>query len=336
MFTSARIKLTFWYVTIVVLLTASLSTLFYLRTSQVISTEYERINLRMERENLGIRPPPGGPGLRQITSEDLMEAKEKIIRQLLMINLFVVGFFSIVGYWLTGITLKPIQNAHEAQKQFVGDAAHELRTPITALKTAIEVNLMDAKLPDLTKDILKENLEEVERLENLSEHLLQLAQVEGKKIILEKVRLQPLIQKVVKSAQKIAKQKQVEIIAKLPNDPLHANANEFLLEEAIYILIENAVKYSPKRSQITVELSQTKNHASITVSDSGPGIAQEELQHIFKRFYRIDSARQKQKRNGYGLGLAIAKSIVQQHHGKISVQSELGVGSSFSIILPTS
>lgn len=336
MFTSARIKLTFWYVTIVVLLTASLSTLFYLRTSQVISTEYERINLRMERENLGIRPPPGGPGLRQITSEDLMEAKEKIIRQLLMINLFVVGFFSIVGYWLTGITLKPIQNAHEAQKQFVGDAAHELRTPITALKTAIEVNLMDAKLPDLTKDILKENLEEVERLENLSEHLLQLAQVEGKKIILEQVRLQPLIQKVVKSAQKTAKLQQVEIIAKLPKDPLHANANEFLLEEAMYILIENAVKYSPKRSQITVELSQTKNHASITISDSGPGIAQEELQHIFKRFYRIDSARQKQKRNGYGLGLAIAKSIVQQHHGKISVQSELGVGSSFSIILPTS
>ena len=336
MFTSARIKLTFWYVTIVVLLTASLSTLFYLRTSQVISTEYERINLRMERENLGIRPPPGGPGLRQITSEDLMEAKEKIIRQLLMINLFVVGFFSIVGYWLTGITLKPIQNAHEAQKQFVGDAAHELRTPITALKTAIEVNLMDAKLPDLTKDVLKENLEEVERLENLSEHLLQLAQVEGKKIILEKVRLQPLIQKVVKSAQKTAKLQQVEIIAKLPKDPLHANANEFLLEEAIFILIENAVKYSPQRSQICMELSQTKNHASITVSDSGPGIAQEELQHIFKRFYRIDSARQKQKRNGYGLGLAIAKSIVQQHHGKISVQSELGVGSSFSIILPTS
>ena len=336
MFTSARIKLTFWYVIIIVLITASLSSLFYLRTSQVISAEYERINLRMERENLGLRPPLGAPAFRQITPEDLREAKEKIVWQLLMINLFVVGFFSVVGYWLTGVTLKPIQNAHEAQKQFVGDAAHELRTPITALKTAIEVNLMNTDLPKLTKVILKENLEEVERLENLSEHLLQLTQVEGKKIALNKVHLQPLIKKVAKSAQKIAKLQQVEIIAKLPKDPLHTNANEFLLEEAIFILIENAVKYSPKRSQISMELSQTKNHASITVSDSGPGIAQEELQHIFKRFYRIDSARQKQQRNGYGLGLAIAQSIVQQHHGKINVQSEIGVGSSFSIVLPLS
>lgn len=336
MFTSARIKLTFWYVTIIVLITASLSSLFYLRTSQVISAEYDRINLRMERENLGIRPPPGGPGFRQITSEDLMEAKEKIIWQLLVINLLVIGLFSVVGYWLTGITLKPIREAHEAQKQFVGDAAHELRTPITALKTAIEVNLMDAKLPDLTKDILRENLEEVERLENLSENLLQLAQIEGKKIVLEKIALQPLLKKIVKSALKIAKRRHVEIITKLPQPLVYVQANDLLLGEAVFILIENAFKYSPKRTKVSVELTQTKKHTRITISDSGPGIDPNELQHIFKRFYRIDSARQNHKRNGYGLGLAIAQSIVQQHHGKIEVQSEVGVGSSFSIILPTS
>lgn len=334
MFTSARIKLTFWYVSIVVLLTASISTLFYLRTSQVISAEYERINRRIEREWIGMSPPPGVGMGRHITIEDLTEAKNQIIWQLLSINLFVIAFFSIVSYWLTGKTLKPIQQAHEAQKQFVGDAAHELRTPITALKTSLEVNLLDKKLSKETKTILKENLTDVLGLESLSQQLLNLARIDDQPIELKETLLHSILTEVIKTVAGLAKKKQISITIKQPNKLLTVKANQAMLKEAILTLLDNAIKYSPNKSQITIEATSSKSMVHISVQDQGSGIPPADLPHIFKRFYRADQSRNKQMAKGYGLGLSIAKSIIAQHHGKISVKSTVGSGSTFTTQLP--
>ena len=334
LFTSARIKLTFWYVSIVVVLTASISTLFYFKTSQVISTEYERINRRIEREWIDMPPPPGAGLGRHITLEDLSEAKEQIVWQLLGINLFVIAFFSIVSYWLTGKTLKPIQQTHEAQKQFVGDAAHELRTPITALKTSLEVNLLDNSLSNETKMILKENLTDVIQLESLSYQLLNLAQIEGQPINLTKVILQPILKEVLKTVSGLAKKKQIALAVKQPKKMLYIQGNQGMLKEAILTLLDNAIKYSPIKSRVTIEVALSKSVVQISVQDQGPGISKADLPHIFKRFYRADQSRNKQIANGYGLGLSIAQSIITQHHGNISVSSTVGKGSTFTIKLP--
>ncbi len=334
MFTSARLKLTFWYVSTVVLLTVSMSTLFYFKTSQVISAEYERINRRIEREWIGLPPPPGAGMGRHITLEDLTEAKNQIVWQLLSINLFVIAFFSIVSYWLTGKTLKPIQQTHEAQKQFVGDAAHELRTPITALKTSLEVNLLDKKLSKETKTILKENLADVIQLESLSHQLLNLAQIDDQPIELKETLLHSILTEVIKTVAGLAKKKQISITIKQPNKLLTVKANQAMLKEAILTLLDNAIKYSPNKSQITIEATSSKSMVHISVQDQGSGIPPADLPHIFKRFYRADQSRNKQMAKGYGLGLSIAKSIIAQHHGKISVKSTVGSGSTFTTQLP--
>ncbi|HNS65878.1 MAG TPA: HAMP domain-containing sensor histidine kinase [Candidatus Woesebacteria bacterium] len=334
LFTLARIKLTFWYVSIVVVLTASISTLFYLRTSQVISTEYERINRRIEREWIGMSPPPGAGMGRHITIEDLSEAKQQIIWQLLGINVFVVTFFSIVSYWLTGKTLKPIQQSHEAQKQFVGDAAHELKTPITALKTSLEVNLLDRTLSKETKQILKENLTDVIQLESLSHQLLNLARIEDRAIELQEIPFQPILSEVLKTVSGLAKKKQISLVVKQPKQLLRVKVNKGMLKEAILTLLDNAIKYSPSKSQVTIELTSSKSMVLLSVQDQGPGIAKTDLPHVFKRFYRVDQSRNKQVANGYGLGLSIAQSIITQHHGKITVNSTVGKGSTFTIQLP--
>lgn len=334
LFSSARLKLTLWYVSIIVLITASISLLFYLRTSQVISAEYERINRRLEREWIGLLPPPGNPQGRRITIEDLAEAKAQIVLQLLGVNLFVIAFFSIVGYWLTGKTLKPIQTAHEAQRQFVGDAAHELRTPITALKTSLEVNLLDKKLSKETKTILKENLADVISLESLSQQLLNLARLDEQPLKLKKAQLYPIILQVVNQVKAIANKKHIAIQLIALDKRVAVLANSLLLQEAILVLLDNAIKYSPADSTISITIQQANSGIRVQVTDEGAGIAKNDLQHIFIRFYRADQSRNKQGTNGYGLGLSIAQSIITQHHGKITVNSTVGKGSTFTIQLP--
>lgn len=334
LFSSARLKLTLWYVSIIVLITASISLLFYLRTSQVISAEYERINRRLEREWIGLLSPPGNPQGRRITIEDLAEAKAQIVLQLLGVNLFVIAFFSIVGYWLTGKTLKPIQTAHEAQRQFVGDAAHELRTPITALKTSLEVNLLDKKLSKETKAILKENLADVISLESLSQQLLNLARLDEQPLKLKKAQLYPIILQVVNQVKAIANKKHIAIQLIALDKRVAVFANSLLLQEAILVLLDNAIKYSPADSTISITVQQANSGIIVQVTDEGAGIAKNDLQHIFKRFYRADQSRNKQGTNGYGLGLSIAQSITTQHHGKITVNSTVGKGSTFTIQLP--
>ncbi len=336
LFASARIKLTFWYVSTVVAITASISVLFYFRTTQVISAEYERINRRIEREWIGMPPPPGAGMGRHITIEDLTEAKEQIVWQLLSINLFVVAFFSIVSYWLTGKTLKPIQQTHEAQKQFVGDAAHELRTPITALKTSMEVNLLDNSLSKETKQILKENLTDVIQLESLSHQLLNLAQIEGQPIELKEISFQPILTEVLKTISGLAKKKQIALVIKQPKKLLLVKANQGMLKEAILTLVDNAIKYSPSKSQVTIAVTSSKSMVHLSIKDQGLGIAEADLPHVFKRFYRADQSRNKQAADGYGLGLSIAESIILQHHGKLSASSIVGIGSTFTIQLPLS
>lgn len=261
-------------------------------------------------------------------------AKQRVLTRLTLINLAILIGGGFLSYYLARRTLKPIEEAHEAQSRFTADASHELRTPLTAMQSEIEVALMDPKLTlGQAKERLRSNLEELAKLTALSEGLLRLSHLENKEIRKEPVELEQVTNQALSRVLPRAEAKNILISSKVPGG-LQTLADEVSLTEALVILLDNAIKYSPNKTEITITSSSSPRHASLSVHDHGMGIKATELPHIFERFYRADSARSKQQVQGYGLGLAIAKDIVTLHGGTIGVQSRPGEGSVFTIQLP--
>lgn len=292
MFTEARIKLTIWYLIIIMAISIFFSFIIY----RGATMELSRIE-RFERHRSPI----------------LNEIKDRITLRLFYINLIILGFSGAAGYFLAGRTLKPIAKMMGEQKEFISNASHELRTPLTSLKTEIEVALRNPKTHD--KNILASNLEDVNKMQRLTNYLLELHKYEeGREIIMTKVDLKEIVQKAIsKTAAKTDLKKSIVI------------GNEDALIELVIILVDNAIKYSPKGSNVSIKVRP----GVIEVKDHGVGIAEEDISHIFDRFYRADKSRSK---DGYGLGLSIAKNIVDLHKGKIIVKSEIGKGTIFKII----
>ncbi|OGV95784.1 hypothetical protein A2W24_03920 [Microgenomates group bacterium RBG_16_45_19] len=334
LFEQARLKLTGQFTLVVLGIGLIFSWLFYERMSLVLRLEYERINLRWQREEQGLGPPPMMPRPRRLEREDIETAQKRMIGQLVIINGLVVGLAAVAGYWLSGLTLKPIKEAMEEQKRFVGDAAHELKTPITALKTTLEVNLMDKNLDKKNTKIFKENLEDVNHLEGLTEGLLKLAQVEAEPLKLKPTVVKAFINPAVKQARPLAKQKNIQLKLKIEDPDLQVKGDSQALADLMLIILDNAIKYSPQQSQVEVTTETRQNQLVVSVSDQGIGIAPEHQPQIFSRFYQVDPARTKNNDHGFGLGLALAQQIVKQHHGEIKVTSQVGQGSRFVITLP--
>jgi len=269
----------------------------------------------------------------QLMQDRIDEAHANLIFNLFVFNLFILIVGGVVSFLLAQRTLQPVEKAIEAQSRFTADASHELRTPLTAMQTEIEVALRkrDLSAPQ-AKKLLQSNLEEVSKLRALSENLLKLARngdqsLEKQSVSLEDISIEAM-NHVVKAAQ--AKKISIENNVK----PLAVNADKVALVEVFNVLLDNAIKYSPIGSEITLTSKQDGNNAMVSVKDRGQGISKEDLPHVFDRFYRSDQSRTKTKVEGYGLGLSIAQQLVQLHGGSISVVSTLGKGSTFSVNLP--
>jgi len=335
MFKQARWKLTIWYSLLVLFISGFLSLLFYFRTTSVIQDEYNRIERRiqMEMEGFGNQYRISMPG-RRISLEDLAMAKHLIALQLLLINGVIVITFSAVAYLLAGITLEPIRLSHEEQKRFVGDAAHELKTPLSALRTSMEVSLMNKRLAPVAKKVLRENLIDVKNLQSLSDSLLKLARVEGKNLKLQPVIVLECVQRAIRAIGPLAKKKGIEIqvINEAPKAIVMAEDHGLL--DVLMILLDNAIKYSKEKSEIKVLARLKKNSLQILVIDQGCGIPKQSLSHIFDRFYQVDKARSKDVGSGVGLGLAVAKKTMTQFGGSIKVSSVVNQGSVFTLSLP--
>lgn len=263
----------------------------------------------------------------------LMQAKERVIGRLVMTNLLILIGGGILCYFLARRTLKPIEESHNALERFTADASHELRTPITAMQSEIEVALMDPKLTlGKAKQQLQSNLEELAKLTALSEGLLKLAQLKDFKLSDKQVQIDSIINEAITRIKPLAKSKNIVINSKV-EDGLTVTGDKPSLIEALTIILDNAVKYSPAKTEITITAHKNQKNVDIVVEDNGIGIKATELTHIFDRFYRADAARSKQGADGYGVGLAIAKTITELHHGKITVVSKPGKGSTFTIHL---
>jgi len=354
MFESARIKLTIWYMLIVLAVSALFSFGVYRITTnelkQNLSIQAFRMMPRNQQDALLNRYPQladlllsrernwfgSRPTIGILIDEVLYsEGKHRIALQLIFINTFIVMTAAIVSYFLSGRTLAPIASVMEEQKRFVADASHELRTPLTSLKTEIEVALRDTKmkLKD-AKKLLESNLEEVDKMQHLSNYLLSLSRYQSGSLQLPfaKVDLKDIAEKAVKKQQKNASEKNILITTELTSAIIEGSLVS--LEELIGILVDNAIKYSKKDGQITVRTLNKNRHATIEVQDTGIGIKASDVPYIFNRFYRADTSRSKTTvAGGYGLGLAIAKSIVDLHNGAIEVKSKVGEGSVFIVKL---
>jgi heavy metal sensor kinase len=234
-------------------------------------------------------------------------------------------------------TLSRLEDAFGRLRRFTADASHELRTPLTVLRSVAEdVALQGSSLdPDACLDVIGSMLEEVDRLARLVDSLLTLTRAESGRLVLtnEIVDLKALAQNVTEQLRVLAEEKQQSLALEAP-EPIQVTGDATLLRQGLTNLVHNAIRYTPAGGAIRVGVKRSASGGvAIEVQDSGPGIPAEHREHVFERFYRIDSSRSRED-GGVGLGLAIARGAIEANGGRIELEGEAGQGSLFRIVLP--
>ena len=231
-----------------------------------------------------------------------------------------------------------LKKMDQVRRDFVANVSHELRTPLSILRGYIETLLDSPKTPreELTR-ILGVMERHSKRLDLLAEDLLTLAQLESgnPNLQMTTVDLSSFLPEIVRDWEKKLTSKQLSMSVDVPPELWTINVDRTRLQEALYNLLDNAVKYSREHGEIRVSARQRDGEIELTVSDDGIGITKEDLPRIFERFYRADKARGPDKVRGTGLGLAIVKHIAQLHGGRVEAESELDKGTTIRVVLPT-
>ena len=229
-----------------------------------------------------------------------------------------------------------LKRLDQVRSDFVANVSHELRTPLSILRGYIETLVEN---PKTSREELARILQVMERhskrLGLLIDDLLSLAQLESANTNLEigQVRLPELFDHVLRDWKEKLGEKNLKVVVDLPPDALPIRADETRLQEVLYNLLENAVKYSRENGEIRLQAERRDSEIVLSVSDDGLGISKDDLPRIFERFYRADKARSREL-GGTGLGLAIVKHIAQLHGGRVEAESELGCGTTIRVVLP--
>lgn len=322
MFRSATFKLTSWYLAIIIAVSLLFSLVIYTIATKEVSTRidnWQTTPLYSISESKFI----------SFREQQIHQAEASLIFSLAVANIAIWTIGGIGSYYLARRSLTPIEEAHEAQSRFTSDASHELRTPLATMRTEIEVALRD---PHLSKqemrELLSSNLEEVNKLTRLSQTLLQLSRLDHQGLQREKVSLREIAEAVIERLDKPEKR----IVLK-GNKSYKVVANRASIEELMTILLDNALKYSPAGSKVRMNFLSKKQFSGFEIINEGEGINPESLPHIFDRFYRLDSSRSNSGTKGYGLGLSLAKKIVELHGGELSVSSAPQHETTFTILL---
>jgi signal transduction histidine kinase len=297
-----------------------------------------------------------GEAVAMVQAAHSLTSSDRLLERLRLLLAIVAGLgvptTAIVGWVLAGRALAPIhsmtrelaeanarlgvantrlERSLAVQQRFVADASHELRTPLTTIRANADV-LRWTIGDDLDSDrsrALADLAGEAERLSRLLSGLLSLARVDaGQRVTLEPTPLKPLVEEAFRHAQTLARGQSVELAA---IEDVDVRANADALRQLLVILVDNAIKYTPSDGRVSLAVRRAGDEARLSVTDTGVGISRPDADHIFERFYRADTAREI---DGSGLGLAIARSIVEQHGGRLDVDSRPGQGSTFTVTLP--
>lgn len=326
MFHSTTLKLTAWYVTIIIAICLLFSIIIY----SIASTEIGARIGYLER-NASARIILNQSRFESLRDTQIHEAEVSLITSLVVTNVAIWIIGGIGSYYFARRSLKPIEEAHEAQSRFVSDASHELNTPLASMKTELEVALRDNGLSQQEmRELLTSNLEEVNKLTALSRTLLQLSRLDHTQLSYEKVSLTNVAKTVIGRLDKDGKRTTFTNNKHIAS--LMANAPS--VEELMTILLDNALKYSPPQSNIKLNLIKHKEFVGFEVTNQGDGISAEFLPYIFDRFYRVDTSRTGGEKKGFGLGLSLAKRIVELHNGELTVSSTPGETTTFRVLLP--
>ncbi len=321
-FFKARLKLTLFYIATLLIVIIAFSIMLYaLFVSSIIS------NFEFEEENYSEV---------EIDSQYIIlnNAVNRLKLVLIVTDIGIVLIISGLGYFLAGKTLQPIKKSLDEQKRFVSDSAHELRTPLSIMKTGIETMAIEKNqslkgYQNLNKDLL----EEVDRLINLSNDLLFLAHSDSAKPEKNqyKINLSSICSNQIKLIRAYARRKEVRLNEDVEK-ALHIMGNADQMNRLVANLLKNAIDYNKKSGEVLLSLKKYKHRIILTVKDTGIGIALNEQKRIFERFYKVDKARSIYE-GGSGLGLSIVKEIVDFHKGTIKINSESGKGTEVIVSL---
>ncbi|MFH0834646.1 MAG: HAMP domain-containing sensor histidine kinase [Patescibacteria group bacterium] len=361
-FLRARIKLTFLYLLIIAVILSLFSAILNWQIEENISVQVSKIQLSPEEITQNLRGIYPNRTINSIKLDDengqlfydvgfddhsaikvdsvsgrvipAEEPYENFVDQftsdikdtLWIIDLSILLLGSFLSYFLAGKTLAPIAEKMKQQKQFVADAAHELRNPLSAIQASSESLLRAKKITAAdAREVLREINEESARLIALSEDLLTLDQSKNKQAE-QKIDLGEITNQILKKIEPLARTKQIHFQTDLESLKISAARKD--LEKVLFNLLHNAIKFSPKKSVIVISV---KKSGFWSVQDFGAGITPKDLPHIFDRFYKADNARTFVETSGSGLGLSIVKAIADSRGWKIETESKKDEGTKFRI-----
>ncbi len=262
-----------------------------------------------------------------------------ILKTLIYTFLFVALIMFIIIYFISRFfankSIQPVQEAFEKQKQFVADASHELKTPLAVINTNVDVLLSNKQdTIDSQCKWLNYIKSEAERMAKLTNDLLYLTQMDNSnnKMIYSKFSMSEAVENIILTMEAVIFEHNLSLNYEL-EPALFIHGNDEQIRQVVMILLDNAIKYTNKNGTISIALNKQNTDIILSITNTGEGIALEHLKKIFDRFYRTDKSRSRQL-GGYGLGLSIAKAIVDQHSGKIYAESTVNEKTTFFVKLP--
>lgn len=331
MFHKAQIKLTILYSTLFLLLFL----LFSFGIYEWMNNSFGEGYIMQVEQKEGIDTDTINKNAKVVTIAGDV-ALDELLQILFILNGTLLIVIPIVSWFLAKRTLTPIQSMHNQQRQFVSDASHEMRTPLSIITGEIDVTISKKRNAKEYEKTLQSTKEETQRLSRLVDSLLFLAKDDqlAQELIFEEVDITDILNEVMQALQQKSKKKKIPVTFvtdKIETTPI-VKGHTQLLYQLFYNLLDNAIIYTPPKGKIKIKIIDTKHTIEISIQDTGIGIAKDQQQKILNRFYRVDSARSKTK--GYGLGLAIATTIVTRHNGQLLITSLVNKGSTFTVILP--
>ncbi len=326
-----RVKLAVIYF-FILLFIVSLYSFIVVQTQNQQLRRFDRV-----RENIERRPPPRGYMVdwEQVEEVETLveEIKAENLKNIILLNAVLLILGSFLSFYLSGRTLGPILETLNKQKRFVSDASHELKTPLTNIKTEAEV-LNRSKKTNIEeyKEFTSNTIEDINRLNDLVNYLLDAARFEDGKISVnfEEVNLPKLIEEISHKFEKIADAKEVKIAIDSAENSIITKTDKNLFERLISIILENAIKYNKKGGEVMIKLKVESRKKYIHIKDTGVGIHPDNLPRIFDRFYRESEDR---NIKGFGLGLSIAQQLAKELNIDVEVDSTFGEGTEFILIL---